>query len=437
MAEVAPSPFTIHVPDEVLEDLRLRLQRARLVPDNVGAGLRDPNGAWSYGTDKVTLEEYVSHWLNKFDWRQQEKKLNSFPHFTLPVNGLKTHFIHQPSTDPNAIPLLLVHGWPGSIVEFLKLLPLLKRFHVVAPSIPGYGWSEAPREPGASVVFMAEHFAELMRLLGYRHYCAQGGDWGAVITSQLAARHPESCVALHVNMCVAVPSTLPDMLKAIFTIPFWTKAEWDGLKSTYYFHKYESAYQKIQGTKPQSLGYGLNDSPVGLLAWILEKFQTWSDNHGGRPEDSGLTMDEILSDVMVYWTTQSITSSCRLYYETLGLHPPQPGIRSFSPNKAMGTYVAVPTGVIWSPAEIIKVPRKVAELCFNIKHWSTPSRGGHFFAFEQPELMAEDLNRFFFEVIHFPDCVSEATSSTARGRGWWLLLGLAAGGGLLALRSRL
>ena len=432
----APSPFTIHVPDDVLDDLRWRLQRARVVPDNVGAGLHDPNGAWAYGTDRDTLKDYVSHWLNGFDWREQERKLNAFPHFTLLVNGLSTHFIHQRSQDPDAIPLLLVHGWPGSVVEFLKVLPLLNRFHVVAPSIPGYGWSEAPKNPGASVVFMAEHFAELMRLLGYRHYCAQGGDWGAVITSQLAARHPESCVALHVNLCVAVPSTVPDLLKAILTIPFWTKEEWAGLRSSLYFRKYESAYQKIQGTKPQSLGYGLNDSPVGLLAWILEKFQTWSDCHGGRPEESGLTKDEILTDVMVYWTTQSITSSCRLYYETLALHP-QAEQKSSRSSSRHFRYVSVPTGVIWSPAEIFLVPRKVCELSFNIKHWSTPSKGGHFFAFEQPQLMAQDLNHFFFEVIHFPDCVSQALAPAAR-RSWPLLmLGLGLlGCGLVALKRR-
>ena len=185
------------------------------------------------------------------------------------------------------------------------------------------------------------------------------------------------------NMCVGrqVPSTVPDLLKAILTIPFWTKEEWAGLRSSLYFRKYESAYQEIQGTKPQSLGYGLNDSPVGLLAWILEKFQTCSDCHGGRPEESGLTKDEILTDVMVYWTTQSITSSCRLYYETLGLHPQAEQKSSRSSSRHFGNYVSVPTGVIWSPAEIIKVPRKVAELFFNIKHWSTPSKGGHFFAF--------------------------------------------------------
>ncbi|CAK9109223.1 Putative epoxide hydrolase (Epoxide hydratase) [Durusdinium trenchii] len=439
----APEPFRIHVSDDDLTDLRQRLQRAR-VPDQVGAGQSDPNGAWAYGTDKAALQDYVSHWLTKFDWRQQEAKLNAVPQFTLQVNGLKTHFIHQRSKDTAAIPLLLVHGWPGSFVEFMKLLPLLKKFHVVAPSIPGYGFSEAPKEPGASVVFMAEQLAELMRLLGYTHYVAQGGDWGSIITTQVAGRYPERCVALHLNMCAAIPSTISDFVQVALTMPSWSKEEWDAVRRTQYFMKYETGYQKIQGTKPQTLGYGLNDSPVGLLAWILEKFQSWSDSHGQRPDapgGSGLTMDEILTNVMIYWSSQSITSSCRLYYETLGLHPShkeplqlQPGEvfpRDFQPprrrdgsrsrlldcfGRSFRSYVAVPTGVIWSKAEIIKVPRKVAELRYNIKHWYAPPKGGHFFAFEQPELMAKDLNHFFFEVIDFPTCVqtAPARSSTSQ-----------------------
>ena len=297
-----------------------------------------------------------------------------------------------------------MHGWPGSIVEFLKLLTLLAdKFHVVAPSIPGYGWSEAPKERGADVVFMADHMAELMRKLGYDSYVAQGGDWGAIITSLVAQRYPQQCVALHINMCVAIPGDWYDLVKILLACPFWTSEEWAGIRSTIYFQKYETAYQKIQGTKPQSLGYGLNDSPVGLLAWILEKFQSWSDSRGGRPEASGLTMDEILTNVMVYWTTQSITSSLRLYYETLQSHPPLKEKKTSVP-KLRQVSVKVPTAVLWAHHDLYKLPRSVVALCYNIRQWTKPSKGGHFFAFEQPEIIAADIERFFCHTLDFQHC---------------------------------
>ncbi|CAE7362552.1 unnamed protein product [Symbiodinium microadriaticum] len=406
--EAKPTPFRIHVPDEELADLKDRLARARIVPDEILDRGADPSGAWSYGTDRTVLSEYVSHWLHKYDWRQKEAELNALPHFRLEVGGLQTHFIHQRSSKSDAIPLLLVHGWPGSIVEFLKLLPLLAdKFHVVAPSIPGYGWSEAPKERGADVVFMADHMAELMQKLGYDSYVAQGGDWGAIITSLVAQRYPQQCVALHINMCVAMPGDWYDLVKVLLACPFWSSEEWAGIRSTIYFQKYETAYQKIQGTKPQSLGYGLNDSPVGLLAWILEKFQSWSDSRGGRPEASGLTMDEILTNVMVYWTTQSITSSLRLYYETLKDHPP-PKVKKDSQPRLRQISVQVPTAVLWAHYDLYKLPRSVAALCYNIRQWTKPSKGGHFFAFEQPELIAADIERFFCQTLDFEHCKKHA-----------------------------
>ncbi|CAE7259069.1 unnamed protein product [Symbiodinium pilosum] len=438
----AATKFTIHVPDEDLADLKARLSRARIVPDEIVDRGSDPNGAWAYGTDRTVLQEYVSHWLHKYDWRQKEAELNALPHFKMQVHGLQTHFIHQRSRSADAIPLLLVHGWPGSVVEFLKLLPLLAdKFHVVAPSIPGYGWSEAPKRRGADAVFMADHMAELMRLLGYSSYVAQGGDWGAVITSLVAQRHPQKCVALHINMCVAIPGDWYDMFKAVLGLPFWTRAEWAGLRSTMYFQKYETAYQKIHGTKPQSLGYGLNDSPVGLLAWILEKFQSWSDSRGGRPEASGLTMDEILTNVMVYWTTQSITSSLRLYYETLSIHPPPKGEGSRGSHRLRGIRVAVPTAVLWAHTDLFKFPRNVAALCYNIRQWSTPSKGGHFFAFEQPEILAADIQKFFCQTLDFQQCRQHASVPGEAVRpGKYLLLCLlaaAAVGTARTLRHRL
>jgi len=401
MVSPAPEPFVIHASDEQLEDLRRRLKAARIVPNEIEGAGRDPNGAWAYGTDRTTVREYVSYWLDSYDWRRHEAELNTFSHFTMPVNGLRTHYIHQLSNDPSAIPLLLVHGWPGSVVEFLKVLPLLTAggFHVVAPSIPGYGWSEAPKQRGADVHFMADHLHCLMLQLGYEQYVAQGGDWGAIITGSIASQYPQHCVALHLNMCVALPPRdWYGMLKAMLGMLFISSEERRALASTYYFRKYESAYQNIQGTKPQSLAYGLNDSPVGLLAWILEKFQSWSDSRGGQPEDSGLTKDEILTDVMVYWLTESIASSFRLYYETLPHHPTAKGGSDFPP------YVAVPTGVLWAKSELFKLPRHMAALGFNLKHWSPQDMGGHFFAFEKPKLMAADIQHFFHKVIDIEQC---------------------------------
>ena len=435
-----PTPFKIHVPDDDLADLKARLARTRIVPDEILDRDADASGAWAYGTDRTVLQEYVSHWLHKYDWRKKEAELNSLPHFRMEVQGLQTHFIHQRSENRDAIPLLLVHGWPGSIVEFLKLLPLLaEKFHVVAPSIPGYGWSEAPKRRGAGAQFMADHMAELMRKLGYDTYVAQGGDWGAIITSLVAQRFPQNCVALHINMCVAIPSDWYDVVKALLGLPFWTREEWAGLKTTMYFQKYETAYQKLHGTKPQSLGYGLNDSPVGLLAWILEKFQSWSDSRGGRPEASGLTMDEILTNVMVYWTTQSITSSLRLYYETLSIHPPpQSDASDKGRSRFKGVNVAVPTGVLWAHTDLYKLPRNIVALCYNIRQWSTPSKGGHFFAFEQPQIMAADIERFFCKTLDFHHCKKNAPSPGRPVRpGKYILLAVMAAGIIRALRSRL
>mmetsp|Transcript_53352 Transcript_53352/g.170948 ORF Transcript_53352/g.170948 Transcript_53352/m.170948 type:complete len:446 (+) Transcript_53352:55-1392(+) len=445
MASAAPEPFTISVPEEQLEDLRRRLLAARVVPDEIEDAGRDPNGAWAYGTDRQTLQAYLHHWLEAFDWRRQEAALNALPHFTLPVRGLRTHFIHQRSEDPAAIPLLLVHGWPGSIVEFLKVIPPLAAagFHVVAPSVPGYGWSEAPKRRGANTGFMAEQLHQLMMQLGYDQYAAQGGDWGGIITSFIAGQYPQHCVALHLNFCVAMPPRdWYGLLKTVLGLPFMSSEEWAGLASTRYFLQYETAYQQIQGTKPQSLAYGLNDSPVGLLAWILEKFQSWSDSRGGGPEDAGITKDEILTNVMVYWVTQTIASSCRIYYETLPYRPGATG-GLLSAGGAPG-YVPVPTGVLWARSELIKAPRHVAALAFNIKHWSPQEKGGHFFALEQPELLVADVRRFFREVVSFEQCKA-SPPRPGQGRptepGRYALLAAAAGAlGLAAfrrLRSRL
>jgi len=372
----APEPFTIHVFDDELADLKARLAQTRIIPNEIAAGSFDPNGAWSYGTDRSTVQAFVKYWLEEFDWRRQEAELNTLAHFRVTVKELRMHFIHERSSKPGAIPLLLVHGWPGSVVEFLKVIPALVEagFHVVAPSIPGFGWSDAPTKPGADCVFMAEHMDQLMQQLGYTQYAAQGGDWGSIITGICAYRFPEHCVAYHTNMPLPIkpPTDLYAFLRVLAGLITMDAKEWSGLKDTFYFMKHETAYQLIQGTKPQSLGYGLNDSPVGLLAWILEKFQSWSDCGSAGPQSSGLSQDDILTNVMVYWTTQTITSSCRIYYETLGHAPGKP-----LPLSMIG-YIPVPTGILHAN-DLFKLPRFLADLNYNLKHVSRPVSGGHFF----------------------------------------------------------
>jgi len=417
MAVFAPCQFKIRVEDSVLDDLKYRLQHARVDKKNIENAGHDPSGSWAYGTDRGVLEQYLNHWRDRFDWRKQEDALNKLPHFMAKLHcpisrrDLDIHFIHATSSAPDAIPLLLVHGWPGSVVEFLKVIPLLNAagFTVVAPSIPGYGWSEAPTTPGANVWYMADRLHTLMQELGYAQYAAQGGDWGGAITTRIARQYPKQCVALHVNFCFNLPFDWYSALKAVIGLPFMSRAEWAALKSTLYFLKYETAYQRIQGTKPQSLAYGLNDSPLGLLAWHLEKFQSWSDCGSSPPEASGLTIDEILTNVMVYWVTQSIGTSCRLYYESIGHHP-----RAAGPTALPGGYVPVPTGVLWASRELIKLPRHVAAECFNLKQWSVQEKGGHFFAFEQPEAMAADVTKFFKRTIDFEECKRRAPS---KGQG--------------------
>ncbi|CAK0811733.1 unnamed protein product [Prorocentrum cordatum] len=354
-------PLKIQVHDDVLDDLKSRLSKSRIVPNEVGAGRFDDNGSWSYGTDRSTLAEFVKYWLEVYDWRKEEAKLNALSHFKMRINGLRIHFVHERSSRADAIPLLLVHGWPGSVVEFTKVIPRLRDagFHVVAPSIPGFGWSDAPTEPGADVAFMAEHMNDLMLQLGYAHGrlprraatgapssrpCAPTASRAAAsrTTRTCQRRWPCRPICTACFGCSLGSRRCPANRK---TRPRHGQKPLEGVRDTMYFLRYETAYQRIQGTKPQSLSFGLNDSPAGLLAWLLEKFQSWSDCGRAGPEESGLTKDDILTNVMVYWTTQTIASSCRIYYETLGHAPARRKQAYFlgSPLNYHG-YIAVPTG---------------------------------------------------------------------------------------------
>jgi pimeloyl-ACP methyl ester carboxylesterase len=377
----AIQPFRVEVPDAVLADLRDRLARTRF-PDQIeGAG-------WDYGTELSYLRELVAYWRDGFDWRKQEALLGSFPQYTTRIDDHRLHFLHVRSPHPGAFPLIVTHGWPGSVFEFHKILgPLTDpprfggddrdAFSVVCPSIPGYGWSEPPRTRGWDAHRMAEVNAALMARLGYDRYGAQGGDWGAIISTQTALVDRAHCVGIHLNMLVALPPQGVDPMQGL------DDDEKKAVADLFAFQKDETGYQAIQGTKPQSLGYGLNDSPAGLAAWIVEKFRTWSDC-GGDVEQR-FTKDELLTNVMIYWVTQSITSSTRLYYETM-----KSG--RFGP---AAERVETPTAAAIFPKEIYRAPRAWAERGFDIRQWTKMPSGGHFAALEEPGLLVEDVRKFF------------------------------------------
>ncbi len=378
-------PFEIQVPDAVLDDLRERLARTRF-PDEVN------DADWSYGTALAYLKELCDYWEKKFDWRKQEATLNRFDQFTTEIDGLRIHFIHQRSKESSAFPICITHGWPGSIVEFTKIIgPLTDptahggraedAFHVVCPSMPGYGFSQAASEPGMDVKRIAEIEAKLMARLGYPRYGTQGGDWGAIISALIGAVDPEHCGGIHMNMVVAGPPEGADN-----PVEGVSPKELEGLAAMGRFQEQETGYQRIQGTKPQTLGYALNDSPAGTAAWIVEKFRTWSDCNGDV--ESRFSKDELLTNITIYWATQTIASSVRLYCETL---------RSgrFGP---IGERIEVPTGAAIFPKEIYRPPRKWAEAQYNLQHWTEMPSGGHFAALEEPAALVEDVRAFFRKV---------------------------------------
>ena len=375
-------PFDINVPDDVLEDLKTRLARTRL-PDQI------ENSGWEYGTPVGYLTELITYWRDEFDWREQERRLNEFDQFKTRIGNLDIHFIHQRSPEENALPIIITHGWPGSIAEFTKIIgPLTDpvahggraedAFHVVAPSMPGYGFSDKPTEPGFGLQQVADVNAELMERLGYDRYGLQGGDWGAFVSRQHAYTYSARVVGLHLNLLLAFPPPGGDDPTA--GVPAAELARLQERQS--FFQGAETGYSEIQGTKPQTLGYGLNDSPAGQAAWIVEKFRTWCDCNGD-PETI-FTRDELLTNITIYWVTQTATSSARLYYET----------RHASTLQASGR-VEVPTAAAIFPHELMIPPRRWAEASYNITRWTEMPRGGHFAAMEQPELMVDDLREFF------------------------------------------
>ena len=359
-AQLPIAPFTVRVPDAALADLRERLARTRY-PDE------PPLEPWSTGTSLAYLRELVRYWQHDFDWRAQETRLNRLQQFTMPVHGIKLHFIHERSRAATAPPLLLCHGWPGSIVEFLELIPLLtERFTIVAPSLPGYTLSFTPGQPRFGVEEIAACCAELMTKLAYERFFVQGGDWGAFIGSRLAAQHPDRVRGLHLNLLAVrrdpkIPAQTPEEAQYLRELAHWLKEE--------------TGYQAIQGTKPQTLAYGLTDSPAGLAAWIAEKFRTWSDG--------GISRDDLLANISLYWFSGAIGSSFWPYHARL--HRPWPFEK-----------VAVPTGYAAFPKEILRPPRSLAASMYtDIRRWTVMPRGGHFAALEEPRALAEEIISFF------------------------------------------
>ena len=357
--------FKIHVEDAVLEDLQARLARARFAEP-----FDDPT--WEYGMPVAAVRMLVDYWRDEYDWRAQEARLNQFDHFRTSIDGQSIHFMHVRSANDDALPLLLMHGWPGSFVEFLDVIPrLTEEFHVVVPSLPGYGFSEPTRTRGWDPARIARAFMELMARLGYARYGAQGGDWGAQVGTRVGALDPEHCVALHLNMPLANPCDVP-----------LTEQEQADLAALAAFRKEESGYSLEQGTKPHTLGVGLSDSPAGLLAWIVEKFRAWSDCNGNV--ETAFSRDHLITNVMLYWVTNTITSSMRLYRER--------ALSNDAPE-----FVGLPTGVARFPKEPLRYPRSWVERSYNVTHWVDMPRGGHFAAMEQPELFADDVRAFFRE----------------------------------------
>ena len=380
-----PVPFTLHVPDADIEDLRQRLARTRF-PDQA------PGAAWAFGTDLGAMRGLVDYWRTDFDWRAEEAALNGFPQFRVKLHDIDLHYLHVPGVGPDPMPLLLLHGWPGSVFEFLDIIPRLTdparfggdprdAFTVVAPSLPGYGLSFSPGQKRFGVPEMADCVAALMHdVLGHRRFAAQGGDWGAAVTSRLGYAHAEKMIGIHINLLMAVardPSAFPNP----------TEEERRFLADVALWLREETGYQWIQGTRPQTLAYGLTDSPAGLAAWIVEKFRAWSDC-GGEVE-TAIRRDRMLGNIALYWFTGAIGSSFWPYYARLHEAPFMPP----------GETIRVPSGYAEFPCEIVKTPRSAAERVFtDLRRWIVMPKGGHFAALEQPELLAGEVQAFFREL---------------------------------------
>lgn len=379
---MAVQPYKIEIPDSVLDDLKSRLERTRW-PDEL------PDTGWDYGSNLDYVKELVEYWRTKFDWHAQEKLINSFSHFKSEVDGLNIHFIHEKGKGPNPMPLVITHGWPGTFFEMYKVIPMLSdpashggdpadAFDVVAPSMPGYGFSDATDKRGLSVLSIGDLWAKLMsENLGYQRFAAQGGDWGARVTAKLGLSHGDKVIGIHTTS-----TSSPTPYQGPGTREL-SEAEKAMLAQRVQWLADEGGYSHIQATKPQTLSYGLNDSPAGLAAWIVEKYRTWSDC--GGDVESRFTKDELLTTITIYWVTQSINSSTRLYYESF--------FQAW--DLAKDEKIQVPVAIASFPRENSVPLREWAERSFNIQQWTDMPSGGHFAALEEPDRLVEDIRKFF------------------------------------------
>jgi pimeloyl-ACP methyl ester carboxylesterase len=383
--DTKPKSFELRIPEADIADLRDRLARSRF-PDQA------PGEPWAYGTDVAYLRSLVEYWRDGFDWRAQEAALNAFPQFRVAIDGIDLHYLHVPGKGKNPMPLLLLHGWPGSVFEFLEIIPRLTdparfggnaddAFTVIAPSLPGYGLSFQGGQKRCGVPEMADCVASLMHdVLGFSRFGAQGGDWGAGIASRLGYAYANRIIGIHINLMMAAgrdPSTVQNP----------TDEEKRFLAELAHWTREETGYQWIQGTRPQTLAFALSDSPAGLAAWIVEKFRAWSDCDGDV--ERAISRDRMLADISLYWFTGAIGSSFWPYYARLHGSVILP----------RGEAITVPTGYAQFPREILKPPRSVAERVFkDIRRWSVMEKGGHFAALEQPDLLAREVRDFFREL---------------------------------------
>ncbi len=375
-------PFTIQVAQPTLDDLRERLARMRWPDEVQGAG-------WDYGTNLGYLKELVDYWLHTFDWRAQEARLNHFAQFRTRLDDVHIHFVHERARQGSGIPLILTHGWPSSFIELLPLVPLLTdpaahgmngpAFDVVIPSLPGYGWSSRPNRRGVTTHDTAGLWHRLMHRLGYQRYGAGGGDFGAAVTTFMARASPKPLLGIHLSNLELAPSTGP------LSRPL-SEAEQAYLKQYQHWSEVDGGYKAIQSTKPQTLAYGLNDSPVGLAAWIVEKFRAWSDCEGDI--ERRFSKDDLLTTIMLYWVTQTMPTSIRDYFEN----------RWYGITPGPQDFVNVPTAVAVFAHQFVSdgtPPREWAERLYNICQWTEMLHGAHFAAMEEPKLLARDIMTFF------------------------------------------
>jgi pimeloyl-ACP methyl ester carboxylesterase len=376
------TPFSIRIEEEIFSDLRARIRNTRW-PDQA------PGSAWEQGTDLRYLRPLLAYWADEFDWRVQERALNAFTQFRAELDGVHIHFVHERARHGHGIPLILTHGWPSTFVELLPLVPFLTdpenhgidgpAFDLVIPSLPGYGFSERPARAGVNYRYVAKLWHRLMRGLGYERYGAHGGDFGAGVATFMALDDPNPLIGIHLSNLEIPPYTGPGARPLSATEKTYlghSKAWWQA----------EGGYKAVQSTKPQTLGYGLNDSPAGLAGWILEKWRSWADSHGDL--DQRFSRDFLLTIVTIYWATQTITSSMRDYFDD----------RWFSVTLGPQDFVGVPTGIAVFAHQFVDEgtpPREWAERLYNVRQWTVMPRGGHFAATEEPELLARDLAVFF------------------------------------------